>query len=502
MSDATPKKVNILSICESNTAAALKRIEDSEAALKSAKEQVLAIVNQQQDTIDSSAAELAKIIKLIQDNEKEGIDTQKLEKKAADIKTRIAQIQDDYSKSDTLSAAKIAEKVAMDEIVRAKEAHEICKTQASLAQELKKSHELDPSCGAIEALEFETLDEAIDEYICNIPLIVSISEEMMVKWVLLFQDTCNAPKCLELKTSSGEQYHYSIIPKELGWLKKIPGSEYCSMPSVSDLVIGQVEGVNFLQGARGSINGPLKVKTPSVYSPDGEAGSKRSGLCYVKSKNKFYAFCNMSFPVVEMIPGKVRKKDSYGYEVETDGMIPKRVTADLSRLFEGFGGPMEEKLSEQTKEFSQLDKATTPLVRRVVKAVKATSVLNSPFELRGERMDEAAISREIGTYWDAFVNAPWEAALVKSVAMVKHLCQRKLETPHFWSNKVKGHYGFRVRTRDHDWIIGEIYCPPASFSPKEKVPNNAVMYYRDNWQQCDTFIKSGPCFINVIGRKE
>jgi len=34
------------------------------------------------------------------------------------------------------------------------------------------------------------------------------------------------------------------------------------------------------------------------------------------------------------------------------------------------------------------------------------------------------------------------------------------EKPRFWSGEFEGQYGFRLRTRDHNWIVGQIYISP------------------------------------------
>ena len=533
MSDTPRNKVNIVSICEANTTAAYNRIGEVKLALKSAEDQVSAIINQHQAAHYSAASELTKISTLIQDNEKEGIDTQKLEKKAADIRERIKRMEDEHSMSETLSAAKKAVEVAMTEIGLAEAAHESCKSQAALAINLKKSYEAASSHGAIEALEFETLDEAIDEYIANIPLVVSISKAMTIEKVALWQAPYVAePEQFQLTASKGKVYRYSRIPDSLRWLNRFSGTEYTSMP-VGDVSAFAAEGVPFLVGVdeapkkgsdeegagepQGKWMGGMKSyyhdgyshgrqllakPAASIYAPDGIDSTNRSGLCYIKSEGKFYAVWNDSFPVIELVPSKIRKEDRYGRVIEEDSVVPKGVEADMSALLMDFFTPMEEKLHAQAKEFSELETATSPLVKRVAKAVKAVGVLDAPFEPRGERIDGAAISKEVGAYWDAFVNAPWEGALVKDVAMIKHLCERKLETPHVWSYYVKGHYGLRVRTRDHNWIIAQIYCPPASFSPQEKVSSDAVVYMRNQYGRCENLIKVGPCFINVTGREE
>lgn len=533
MSDTPRSKVNILEICQAKVTAASKRIDEAKEALKSAEDQVSAIMRQHQTEISSANAELTKLSNLIQDNEKEGIDTQKLEKKASDIKQRISRLTDEHSNSSDLIAANQAAESARREIETADKEHEVRKSQAALAAELKKSFEAASTHGAIEALEYETLDEAIDEYVANIPLVVSISKAMTIDRVALWQAPNVAePAQYELSAASGKNYRYSRIPDSLRWLQRFPKTKYTAMPADDSHVVVS-EGVPFVVGVdvsakkapneegsgedtsnwmgdmksyyhNGHAYGRQLLAAPaaSIYLPDGISNVQRSGLCYIKSERKFYAVWNTEFPVVEMVPGKIQKRDYYNRIVEEDAIVPKGVMADMSGLLEDFFSPVDKRIEASAKGFSDLAKPKDPLVKRVAKAVQAVGVLDAPFESRSDRLTGAEIEKEVGAYWDAFVAAPWEGALTGNVAMIKHLCERKLETPHVWSYYVKGHYGLRVRTRDHDWIVAEIYCPPSDFSPKDKVAHDSVIYLRNQYGRCENFIKVGPCFINVIGRKE
>lgn len=86
---------------------------------------------------------------------------------------------------------------------------------------------------------------------------------------------------------------------------------------------------------------------------------------------------------------------------------------------------------------------------------------------RGQgRLSESKINELVGAYWQAFIRSPWEPSIEGTYALLKHRCARG-EIPNVYSFEVQGHFGFRVRTPDHDWIIGEIYCPPDHFTPDE-----------------------------------
>ena len=79
--------------------------------------------------------------------------------------------------------------------------------------------------------------------------------------------------------------------------------------------------------------------------------------------------------------------------------------------------------------------------------------------------------------------------------MLKHLCERKNETPNVWSNDFKGHYGMSVRTRDHSWIDVEIFCPPEALSPSQSISPDSVRYLKCEGRE--QIVKIGQCYIMV-----
>lgn len=109
----------------------------------------------------------------------------------------------------------------------------------------------------------------------------------------------------------------------------------------------------------------------------------------------------------------------------------------------------------------------------------ADDTAGQPKFLHGQRrLQEWQIDDLIGAYWKPFINASWDAGVTGSYALLKHRCGRG-ETPNVFAFDTHGHFGFRVRTPDHDWIIGEIYCPPERFSPTE-TPDPAMLTNLDS----------------------
>jgi hypothetical protein len=127
-----------------------------------------------------------------------------------------------------------------------------------------------------------------------------------------------------------------------------------------------------------------------------------------------------------------------------------------------------------TKELPVLGELIRDTCRKI-----AEDTAGQPKFLHGQRrLREWQIDELIGAYWKPFINGPWDAGITGSYALLKHRCGRG-ETPNVYAFDTLGHFGFRVRTPDHDWIIGEIYCPPERFSPTE-TPDPATLTNLDS----------------------
>lgn len=106
------------------------------------------------------------------------------------------------------------------------------------------------------------------------------------------------------------------------------------------------------------------------------------------------------------------------------------------------------------------------IIREAWQVAAAALTSKKGFDGGQGRLAETKINELIGDYWKAFISSPWEPSIEGTYALLKHRCARG-EIPNVYSYDTKGHFGFRMRTPDHDWIIGEIYCPPENFAPGE-----------------------------------
>lgn len=524
MSDTPRNKVNILAICEANhdsvqaTIKALKKeFKESQAAIESIKRKQLT-------ELELAQSDLSKNATLIQDVEREGLPAAKLHEKAKDLLARIAKLKLEHSNSKELTDAQAALENSESNLKSQEELLKQVKEHLEIAAELKLSYEIsEGSAGAIDAPEFETIDEAVAEYVENIPFVVGFTKELNIDRVGFWQvPYASAPHVSKIFATDGKVYRLNRIPEGLTWLKEFEGSPYSDMPAgdhskfVADgIVFKKVEddsapdadGAVEKDAARLSkwmdrMDSSYAAPRVSLFAPEGGKNYRRSGLCYVKSEGRFYSLWNNKYPGSKMIPGKVKYQE-YGHTYTRDGQVPAPYEIDASSLFAPFWDSMSKKLNSDLAELKELHAAKSPLAIKIAKVVKSVGVVESTFESRMKRLTSAEITKEVGSYWDAFVNAPWEGHISGDVAMLKHLCERKLETPHVWSYNIKGFYGLRVRTRDHDWITAFLYCPPDHLSPVDSISHDQVTYHASGYYRtCQSHVRIGPCFLKVLGREK
>lgn len=107
-----------------------------------------------------------------------------------------------------------------------------------------------------------------------------------------------------------------------------------------------------------------------------------------------------------------------------------------------------------------------------IKTLAATST-SGPFRPSTERLTTRDIANRLHDDWAAFVGCPWAANVTGALALLKYLGENG-ERPRFWCEDHQGHYGFRLRTRDHTWLVGEAFLVPDEPAPDGAAPMSVV----------------------------
>lgn len=513
MTNAPRKTVNIVSQCESWLAAAqaehakiAKEIDQDKAVLKDA-------VSSNNERIKEVEDKLANILKTIKAVIAQEGDASSLEKKKSEVEAQLKIVKADavFSKELATIEARIANSTKMAEVT-AKVVGDKTK-QLDIAKHLAASFELDDSFGAKEAPEYETLAEAAHDYAMNVRFDVGIAGTQIDKVVIWQVPEAGKPTVFDVAAQPGLKYLIKALPSRLSWLGNFPA--YSAMPksTSTNFTNGDVRfvptqindediesGEPSRENLKDSDKRPAWLRTfthpskSSLYFPGNSAN--RSGLCYVKEKSSFFAIWPAKFPCALKKTKREFRRDGYMHR-DMDVEYAEMAEFDASALLSELLPHAYDLIQEAAREMGSLQSAKSKLGERIREAICGVANTSNLFVERNQRLSGDEIHTEIGAYWDAFVNAPWDFYVQGNCAMLKHLCERKLETPHVYSYPIKGHYGLRVRTRDHSWILANMFCPPDALCPKEPVKSSEVVYLTNRSGQCTSFVKIGPCCLYI-----
>lgn len=182
---------------------------------------------------------------------------------------------------------------------------------------------------------------------------------------------------------------------------------------------------------------------------------------------------------------KILANSAGRYAMIDENKLPKDLSGHFGSLEIALEPLIKELESAETIDLASSDNLPTlaDIIRENWKSTSIAISKESIFKEGQGRLSTSQIENLVGAYWKAFIDSPWEPSITGTYALLKHRCARG-ELPNVYTYGIHGHFGFRVRTPDHDWIIGEIFCPPEHFSPKEapdsiKVTN--LESYGDEW---------------------
>jgi hypothetical protein len=508
----TPRKtVNIVAQCESWLSAAKEGLDllmNQVAAQKAELDEVKKAQKKRLKEIEGRKNALLQTISAVISA---GGDASSLEKKKADIESELAA---ELANADARNKAETLELKLSDLNTKAASAKSLADEKAKMlevARHLSSSFELDEHFGAKEAPEYGTLDEVIKDYAAHIRFDFCVAGNRIEQVAIWSAPNVKKPLVANIKAKDGVSYVTKVLPDQLSWLTRFDGYKDTPRTNEKSFKVGNASFVHS-EISRSASTEKADVQSgtkpnwipafnrgslESIYcSHNHRSGYLRSGLCFVRETNKFYALWPSIFHCAERKMKKETRRVGY-YDSEVDVEYAEHAPYDASALLEGLSDHVSPTITAAFDEAGGLLSAKSPLSIRIRDSITEVADTNEFFPERNLRLNSQEIHAEIGAYWDAFVNAPWEPSIHGACGMLKHLCERRLETPHVYSYPVKGHYGLRVRTRDHDWIYAELFCPPAALSPKDPVPPSAVIYLTNGDGRCETRVMVGPCCMHI-----
>lgn len=102
------------------------------------------------------------------------------------------------------------------------------------------------------------------------------------------------------------------------------------------------------------------------------------------------------------------------------------------------------------------DYTAKPHLQRLKSLIIEKTTDKPLFVPTSEQLSSTEVLARIKPHWELFVNCPWSWDIRGDLAVLKYLVENG-ERPRFWIDDFASLYGLRVRTRDHNWIVGQIY---------------------------------------------
>ena len=195
---------------------------------------------------------------------------------------------------------------------------------------------------------------------------------------------------------------------------------------------------------------------------------------FVIETRKFYTECPSRFTLAVNESRQVSRehRDPYtgyimGFYRATENHVSIQENCDASSLFTPYSSLIRADV-HMINEEGLIDpeaEALPPLLHKLVASIKAKTGHNPFMDSETKRFSPKEVYELIGAYWDRLIDSPWNSETTRDYARLKNLCAKSNDCVNVWGENTKGLFGFKVRTREYDWISGWIFCPPHAFSP-------------------------------------
>jgi hypothetical protein len=187
-----------------------------------------------------------------------------------------------------------------------------------------------------------------------------------------------------------------------------------------------------------------------------------------------------------------------GKDCEASDVIVECVSQQVSQLSIDIKTLIQEGLKDVNSKIdlrAHYSSASMPSILR--ERIEGMANMRPMFQRCKERVTSSAIQESIQHAWRTFVGAPWHGGVNGDLAMLKYLAERG-EQAVYWNGPYIGHYGFRMRTRDHTWLVGEIFTGNAGSGPGPSSSDIEVL--SQVWD--GTIARLGHVWIRVRSSKE
>jgi hypothetical protein len=102
-----------------------------------------------------------------------------------------------------------------------------------------------------------------------------------------------------------------------------------------------------------------------------------------------------------------------------------------------------------------------PFTAALMSVIRAQTNDVPPYERLLSMLAQPEVERVLSPIWNLVRSHHWSGDFQGPASTLKYLLEEGFERPRAWSCEYAGQYGFRMRTRDHTWLHGEVYVLPS-----------------------------------------
>jgi hypothetical protein len=340
-----------------------------------------------------------------------------------------------------------------------------------IAKRLEDYHKLDARAGIGEVVLFETMEELRNEIIKTCSFEIGVEDDGSLRGLGFRRVVENGDVRLPFDISLPAGTTFRSVAMKLHWLTST--AEYKEVPS-SLLGFTLVDGVACFRRRRQRLEFErLDEWEMATRYNDSPVLLPMPRAAYVREGDRL--FCEKPAKLVSAKMNRhrpIREERNFvgaivAYYESNEDYVAINEDVDASMLFESYESALsDDMLAMQSGLPIDLSVPVhTPLLAKLKSELEGRlgPVIGS--EADDRRLARSEICSLIGRYWDELISSPWDERTSGEYAILKDLCKRGSREVNVWSEGVKGLFGFRIRTRDHDWIKGSAFCPPEAWAP-------------------------------------
>lgn len=349
-------------------------------------------------------------------------------------------------------------------------------TKLEVARKLEAYHKLEPKAGVGDVVLFETEAELREEVIKTCSFELGVEDDGSLRGLRFRRITEEGELSSDLNLILPSETKLRSVSMHLAWLAWT--QEYKRVPSLWGFTFQEGVALFHRRRQRKEHEDLWEWNRRSDYHEHAEL-QELPRACFVRESGKLYSENPAKMRSARKVRHRTIQEDRHitgaimGYYESNEDYVTTEPDFDASALFKPYESLIAEDMIaiRSTSPIDLSSPVDSPLLLRLKASVESRSGPVVGSERETGRYSSAEIYEMIGRYWDELIFSPWDDKTTKEYAILKTLCKRGSEGVNVWSEKTKGLFGFRVRTRDHNWIKGQIYCPADALSPK---PNDDI----------------------------